>query len=598
MGEQEFTASLHGEYGKSCDVFGPDDFEACVTGSIVEIVGAVVRCLECRGSGQVRIPELQRLTSLASGAESEDCSMESPLTIQQEPSAEVCLQFLRAESRELEEAGFACAIDGVMGDQVRVTLSFPVPPEIARSTAEAWGFNRERLICVSLVVHRAHYSRSPRERLEGLTFWQEKTTQGFTKLDAGVQLCSIAKNFWPRLCGAPVLDPPPDGHAKAPEKQLAKKAAIIADAVQLPGVLLPLARYVTRRLPCLHEYCVICDEPLVFPPLLRPTVCTRTLCSYSARAYGAAVTGEFSGQNACLEVWDLLSAMAILTGEMPDARMRILFRDQDFPVLFAPNSTTPAFKADDDGFKKLRALLRRLAQYRAREVHIHGLSWLNQVCREGAADELLTPLLSWIWDSNRSYILSLTEEDRIDALATPYQYLLLSAPPEMEAAFQELKHKHGAEFCFHGSAASNWHSILRQGLKNASGTTLMTAGQAHGQGIYLARDSTTSAMYSGGSVRARVDRDWSPSDSAAQASEAQANERYHDPESLLMLAICEVAQVPKLKKVGTIWVCPEEAAVVTRFFLAYTTRCVPAVMLEDADLQRKLTSLVSRWTAP
>lgn len=39
---------------------------------------------------------------------------------------------------------------------------------------------------------------------------------------------------------------------------------------------------------------------------------------------------------------------------------------------------------------------------------------------------------------------------------------------------------------FHGSSIYNWYSIMRNGLKNYSGTAMMSNGQAYGPGIYLA----------------------------------------------------------------------------------------------------------------
>jgi hypothetical protein len=48
---------------------------------------------------------------------------------------------------------------------------------------------------------------------------------------------------------------------------------------------------------------------------------------------------------------------------------------------------------------------------------------------------------------------------------------------------------------FHGSSIFNWYSIMRNGLKNYSGTALMSAGQACGPGIYLAKDMNASLGY-------------------------------------------------------------------------------------------------------
>jgi len=284
--------------------------------------------------------------------------------------------------------------------------------------------------------------------------------------------------------------------------------------------------------------------------------------------------------------------------------MEILFGGQSFPQLFMPGSTQPAIKASGDGFKRLRELLQQLATYRTSQAGRNGINWLNTAFseRSGIAtiDELLPQLLSWVWDSNRSYILALEQHDRIREFNTPFQYLLLSAPPEQETAFQKLKKKHGFMFCFHGSIAANWHCILRQGLKNASGTKLMSSGQAYGPGIYLARDSGTSASYSGIMHATRGYGTRSGTGAGAAKNEGTGR-RLHNPESLMMLAVCEVALVPSLKNEHhhSIVVCPEEAAVVTRFLLVYNDKAIPNVNLQsDKQLHSELSALTGRWTQP
>jgi hypothetical protein len=59
---------------------------------------------------------------------------------------------------------------------------------------------------------------------------------------------------------------------------------------------------------------------------------------------------------------------------------------------------------------------------------------------------------------------------------SPYQYLMLSSPPEKRAKFAALKQQYGSFFAFHGSSMENWHAIMRQGLRNLSNTNLMTTG--------------------------------------------------------------------------------------------------------------------------
>lgn len=52
------------------------------------------------------------------------------------------------------------------------------------------------------------------------------------------------------------------------------------------------------------------------------------------------------------------------------------------------------------------------------------------------------------------------------------------------------------EYLFHGSSFGNWYSIMRNGLKNYSGTANMVNGAAHGSGIYLSDSANMSFGYS------------------------------------------------------------------------------------------------------
>lgn len=63
----------------------------------------------------------------------------------------------------------------------------------------------------------------------------------------------------------------------------------------------------------------------------------------------------------------------------------------------------------------------------------------------------------------------------------------------------ETKFDNSAKLCylFHGSSLGNWYAILRNGLKNCSGTELMAHGQAYGSGIYLSNSASLSFGYGG-----------------------------------------------------------------------------------------------------
>jgi len=172
------------------------------------------------------------------------------------------------------------------------------------------------------------------------------------------------------------------------------------------------------------------------------------------------------------------------------------------------------------------------------------------------------PLLQWVINSNRSHIEKLHSSKHLKLMNTPHQYVLITAPPEKEAAFSAFKNKHGTTFAFHGSPVENWHCILRTGLRNASGTSLQLNGAAYGKGIYLSPNATMSFGYSQRSNYARVSTTPSPSSQSTKS-------RFLSSSNFFCVALCEVANIPDIKKNGDIWVCPQEDAVVTRFFFVF-----------------------------
>jgi ubiquitin-protein ligase len=61
----------------------------------------------------------------------------------------------------------------------------------------------------------------------------------------------------------------------------------------------------------------------------------------------------------------------------------------------------------------------------------------------------------------------------------------------------DLHNQDNFTYLFHGSPFHNWHSILRNGLKNYSGTDKMTTGAAWGNGVYLSDNLQVSYTYTG-----------------------------------------------------------------------------------------------------
>ena len=50
-------------------------------------------------------------------------------------------------------------------------------------------------------------------------------------------------------------------------------------------------------------------------------------------------------------------------------------------------------------------------------------------------------------------------------------------------------------YLYHGSVLGNWHSIVKNGIRNMSDTKLMSYGKAHGTGVYLSNDLSISYKY-------------------------------------------------------------------------------------------------------
>jgi len=169
---------------------------------------------------------------------------------------------------------------------------------------------------------------------------------------------------------------------------------------------------------------------------------------------------------------------------------------------------------------------------------------------------LVHPLLKWLATSNRAYIRLLREEERFPQFKTPYQFVFANASPEKEMEFQRLKRDvekyqgkgNGTIQAWHGSAFGNWHSIMRNGLKNLSNTKWMSAGAVYGKGIYLSPHLGTSLSY------ARTTGTWPHSDLGKVCSG---------------MALCELINDRDLPKPKPHYVIPREEWVMTRFFFIF-----------------------------
>jgi poly [ADP-ribose] polymerase 6/8 len=256
------------------------------------------------------------------------------------------------------------------------------------------------------------------------------------------------------------------------------------------GFLAMLTNYIRLRLSTLNNYCIICDNPHVFATgnMLKPAVCSRELCVFSFQQLGVA--GDAADEIAtAAEVVDLLVCFATVAAKSPRNTLIL----DPYPNIVDPvNPKRHLFTPNN---KELDKVVSVLSKFPSVEQMCQAKDFSDMKKTMDKASEYAFPLLQWIISSNRSYLVKLNSDKQIKSMETSHQYLLLSAPPEKEAKFRTLKGQHGSTFAFHGSSIENWHSILRQGLRNASGTKLQMNGAAYGAGIYLSPHAATSFGY-------------------------------------------------------------------------------------------------------
>ncbi|CAK6961580.1 protein mono-ADP-ribosyltransferase PARP6-like [Scomber scombrus] len=360
------------------------------------------------------------------------------------------------------------------------------------------------------------------------------------------------------------------------------------------GFLVQIIRYAEQRIPTLNEYCVVCDERHVFQngQMLKPAVCTRELCVFSFYTLGvmSGVTEEVATG---AEVVDLLVAMC--RAALQSSRKGIIF--EPYPSVVDPcNPKTLAFSPKRKSYDRLQKaldgvlLIRRMAQGPYCELK----KQMDKI------DSLAYPLLQWILASNRSHIVKLPLNRQLKFMHTPHQFLLISSPPSKEARFQTARKLFGSTFAFHGSHIENWHSILRNGLINASYTKLQLHGAAYGKGIYLSPISSISFGYS---EMGKGRHQMSTKEELIQKNnrinkikqEQPGQVRFLQSRNLNCIALCEVITSKDLQKHGNIWVCPISDHVCTRFLFVYENGQVGDVHIntQEASIQKEILQVIA-----
>lgn len=189
------------------------------------------------------------------------------------------------------------------------------------------------------------------------------------------------------------------------------------------------------------------------------------------------------------------------------------------------------------------------------------LNKIVQKLNESKLDELFKKILTKTYKSDKeivdeigknSYILLRfiimsckvqieLNDDMLGIKSNKFKLYKIIHPQEKEEEFNKLQNGVKTNYLFHGSKWHNWFSILRNGLKNCSQTKLMTAGAAHGNGIYLSNDINLSYSYGVGGSK--------------------------DNSCKSVIGVFEVINIPKYNKSGTIYVVDDEKVLIQRYLL-------------------------------
>jgi poly [ADP-ribose] polymerase 6/8 len=246
----------------------------------------------------------------------------------------------------------------------------------------------------------------------------------------------------------------------------------------------------------LSDHCCVCRAPLA--PGLKPLVCTDTQCNFGLTDIGIGNSVFQEIQRDPMAVDLVLSIFSAAIGS-------------DF--------LNPAPPGELSSPNVALAVLSKLPSMKEILARAHDDRELLKLIGTDGID-----LLRWVLLSNRSHLISLPHAMRFREFDSSRQFMTLLSSPEAEEKFGRLKDIYGSIYLWHGSHGQRWHSILRNGLKNATGTKLQANGAALGSGIYFARNSSTSWGYS------------------HQSPNLYAKSELGN--SLHIIALCEVANIP------------------------------------------------------
>eukprot|EP01080_Neovahlkampfia_damariscottae_P011934 gene11934-5335_t len=457
----------------------------------------------------------------------------------------------------------------VLVGQEQIVLSFAMDPVVFKLSpiqAYAWGIDLTKFIGITLTIFtlQGQEEKTPKvevyqcgnvSKLEKNVYLDKKKFSLFWTISDRITFGFLGKKFW------------------WPFSEIKRKEG--------KNFIEAIVSYVQNVVNNCAKLCLICAENMPFEGL-KPSVCSKQLCVFRHEQFGLGIDleSEIIHSNIYIllkvdpEIVDLMITMAYCAATADDGKfdpflpfptgVEVKTKDKFTQI----ETTHDFFKSNGKHDKK------RVGELISK---IPALETLQEWTKEGKLKDncnknigvLCYPFLRWILASNRCFLKKLEGKHKIQQMKTEHQYALLSSTPEKEAIFREAKKKYGSFYAWHGSALCNWHAIMRNGLKNMSGTSGQRHGAAYGSGVYLAPDSSTSFGY-------------------MQYNPGWKNSTF-GTKSIGCLALCEVANHPMLKgQPNPHYVVPDDSLIETRYFLVFPSGCnssVKASTIKQKDMK-------------
>ena len=271
--------------------------------------------------------------------------------------------------------------------------------------------------------------------------WQE----GFPDFALESQLLQILRDFCNCKAEPEVIDleeqPPaivdlvsdaPDlDHRKEYETKKRRLIRTALGGLSSDGFLICLAHYLQLRVPTVHEFCAICDQPFNLPPMMMRTVCSNELCAYQFGEFGSKITTAES-VNHPSEILDLLMCMLFAAGTST-RRTDVL---DPYPLVQVGQSEGGCIlHPQRKDFNKVESLVQELQILRSKLGEKMGASWAlctSQMSVEAAA------LLKWTAASNRSYLAPLEDPKLLWFVRRFVTYQVILEMEQMDLRYEDV----------------------------------------------------------------------------------------------------------------------------------------------------------------